>query len=373
MIRTLKRGSAYHIDCQVGENRLRGALGTKDKGVAGRLRIRIEMAMVEGSKSENWAELRKTLPASTFSRFAGAYSVPKEAYASWAGLVSIFRTECEGRIKLGKMARSTAQRYEYALERFTEFLNLGGKTPLSEITPWMVEDFKVWRRGQILAKANARGGNGLAVDVSALHSVFSVAVERHMVSKNPVRTDGSTTARDVQPFTGEELARLRAACETEEEKLVYAVFRHTGMRVSDVADLQWQHVQKMDREINKVTIKRGKAVQIPIARELFDCLGPQQTDGYVLSRENKPLSIAQIRGLVCLTLERAGIQNGHMHRFRHSLACDLLLKGASPFEVAKILGDTTATVEKHYLKFVSPLRAKIKGMMDDSSTGLEAT
>jgi hypothetical protein len=38
--------------------------------------------------------------------------------------------------------------------------------------------------------------------------------------------------------------------------------------------------------------------------------------------------------------KRAGVNNAHPHRFRDTLAVDLLSRGASPYDVAKMLGDT---------------------------------
>jgi len=45
---------------------------------------------------------------------------------------------------------------------------------------------------------------------------------------------------------------------------------------------------------------------------------------------------------------RAGVPDAHPHRYRDSFAVDMLARGASPYRVAKLLGDTVATIEKHY-------------------------
>ena len=50
--------------------------------------------------------------------------------------------------------------------------------------------------------------------------------------------------------------------------------------------------------------------------------------------------------------------NSHPHRFRDTLAVDMLLRGASPYDVTKMLGDTIETVEKHYAPFVKELRQR---------------
>ena len=57
---------------------------------------------------------------------------------------------------------------------------------------------------------------------------------------------------------------------------------------------------------------------------------------------------------------RAGVANSHPHRFRDSLAVEMLCRSASPYDVAKVLGDTIETVEKHYAPFVPELRERVR-------------
>jgi hypothetical protein len=46
------------------------------------------------------------------------------------------------------------------------------------------------------------------------------------------------------------------------------------------------------------------------------------------------------------------------------------LRGASPFDVAKMLGDTIETVEKDYMPFVRELRDRVRRILKNG-TGLE--
>jgi hypothetical protein len=50
----------------------------------------------------------------------------------------------------------------------------------------------------------------------------------------------------------------------------------------------------------------------------------------------------------------------------------MLARGASPCDVAKFLGDTIETVEKHYAEFVRELRERVRRMMESNEAGLEA-
>ena len=49
---------------------------------------------------------------------------------------------------------------------------------------------------------------------------------------------------------------------------------------------------------------------------------------------------------------------------------DMLTRGASPYDVAKMLGDTIETVEKHYTPFVRELRERVRAILE-AEGGLE--
>jgi hypothetical protein len=50
----------------------------------------------------------------------------------------------------------------------------------------------------------------------------------------------------------------------------------------------------------------------------------------------------------------------------------MLARGASPYDVEKLLGDTIETAEKHYAEFVRELRERVRRMMESNERGLEA-
>ena len=48
----------------------------------------------------------------------------------------------------------------------------------------------------------------------------------------------------------------------------------------------------------------------------------------------------------------------------------MLARGASPYDVAKLLGDTVETVEEHYASFVKELRERARRIMENGE-GIE--
>ena len=58
------------------------------------------------------------------------------------------------------------------------------------------------------------------------------------------------------------------------------------------------------------------------------------------------------------------VERAHAHRFRHTLATELLGAGASFEEVADILGNSPEVVRKHYAKWSTARQARIDHLMD---------
>jgi len=48
---------------------------------------------------------------------------------------------------------------------------------------------------------------------------------------------------------------------------------------------------------------------------------------------------------------RAGIEDAHPHRFRDAFAVDMLARGATPYDVAKLLGDEIAPLKNTMLRW----------------------
>ena len=50
-------------------------------------------------------------------------------------------------------------------------------------------------------------------------------------------------------------------------------------------------------------------------------------------------------------IRQAGVSGAHPHRFRHTLASELLGRGGTLGEVAAILGDSAVTISRYYAKW----------------------
>jgi len=189
---------------------------------------------------------------------------------------------------------------------------------------------------------------------------------------------GENPTNGAEPFTAEELAKLRK--HVAEDLLAFALLRWTGLRGSDAVALSWKEVHFDRKEIERLTQKRKRKVVLPIQSELLALLEmerdkrkPEPDDTVLLNpATGKKLSRPRLYNRLLSVGKRAGVANARPHRFRDTLAVDMLSRGASPYDVAKMLGDTIETIEKHYTPFVKELRERVRTILE-SDGGLEST
>jgi integrase len=187
---------------------------------------------------------------------------------------------------------------------------------------------------------------------------------------------GDDPARGAQPFKAADLAKLRQAAGAD--FLAFLLLRWTGLRGSDVVGLRWEEIDWETREINRLTLERRKRVLLPIHQELFFALEverdhrhPQPEDRVLLNpATGRPLTRPRLYQRMLALGRRASVLDSNPHRFRDTFAVDLLSRGASPYDVAKLLGDTVETLEKHYAPFVRELRERARRIME-TGEGLE--
>ena len=344
----------------------------------------VERALAEGVGSSSWPKLRTVLPKNSFDRLAAIadYAEPPSSQSfCWAELVQLFEADCVRRIALEKMRASTVERYRFETREFSEFLTQRRIVSLEAIDRPTVEQFKVWRVERIRSRSWLKGAKSLSLSAAILHRVFAFAIENEMLVKNPVRLEGRPGAepeRGSQPFKPDELQKLRE--HAGPEALTFSLLRWTGLRGSDAVALTWGEIDLEGREIVRITQKRGKKVVVPIHTELLfsleaehDRRRPNPWDRVLLNPETgKPLTRPRLYYRLMALGRRAGVANSNPHRFRDSLAVEMLCRGATPYDVAKMLGDTIETVEQHYAPFVPELRERVRRILESEPEGQNA-
>jgi integrase len=381
MLKERKRDGWFHIEGRFGGVRIRLALDTKNREMGHLTVMDIEAALRDGGDSDRWPRLRQVLPEKTFARLADIAGYVEKpvppSLPTWSELKQLFEADAKRRIALGRFAASTLQRYQGEIREFEVFLSENGICVLAEINRPLVERYKVWRMARIRSRSNLGAAKSLPLCAAILHRVFSFAVENDLLLKNPVRLEGKPgehPERGAQPIKPSEMLKLRE--HAGPDLLAFQLLRWSALRGSDAVGLTWGEVDWDAREIVRVTQKRGKRVVIPIHTELFFALEverdrrkPEPWERVLLNpATGKPLTRPRLYERMLALGRRAGVVNPHPHRFRDSLAIYMLCNGATPYDVAKILGDTIDTVEKHYAPFVPELRDRVRRIIESGSS-----
>lgn len=391
--------TTYSVVGSVDRQEVRLSLGTEVKSVAIRRVSKIERACADGPTSLFWSELNESLPRRTFKFFADrvgfieASAKPSSGRPTWQTLLDSFEFEMERLIanKLrgagseeGIMSVSTADRYRQTFRHFTRFLG-DSNTLLDAIKPSTVELYKVTRQKAIVGLKQSRGGTSVALDIAVLHRIFAFGVKKGLVTHKPIDLQneskpGKNPQNGARPFTADELSKLRKAA--GKDLFALLLLRWTGLRGSDAINLRWQNIH-FDRgtngEIEVLTQKRSKIAIVPLSTELRDALEehhrqrrPHKYEKVFFNPQNGHPFENRIRlyERVKRMGERAGVHRVTPHCFRDTFACDMIARGASIFDVAKMLADTVDTVEKHYAQFVPAARDAAQNLMD-TGIGIE--
>jgi site-specific recombinase XerD len=165
---------------------------------------------------------------------------------------------------------------------------------------------------------------------------------------SPIKVDKTIK----EAFTAVEMEQLRRAADNERDLAIVELLYATGMRVSEMEALNRSDIDFINKVV-KVYGKGGKERHVYInstaAYYLEMYLKTRKDSEFALfvgSRSPyKRLEVSAIQRMLRELGKKAGVEKVHPHRFRRTLATNLLRKGMTIEEVSQILGheklDTT--------------------------------
>jgi integrase len=189
--------------------------------------------------------------------------------------------------------------------------------------------------------------------------------------KRPTVTDPPT-----MPYTREEVTALLAACEqftdwhgladqenAQRLRAFILFLRYSALRIGDAASCPVDRLQ--GNRLFLYTQKTGVPVYTPLPPVVVTALNacPRKSDPYwfwtgVGSKDTLAGNWRRTFRRLC---EIAGVGGGHPHRFRDTLAVELLLEGVPMERVSILLGHTSMKItEKHYAPWVHARQAQLE-------------
>lgn len=320
--------------------------------------------------------LRKSLGTCDMAR-ARKKAVMLEApdtriYKSIGDAKDAFMDKC----KSDGLGDSTRRKYRNTLLHLEAFGESKGIDSVSDLTVEILDGFRASRK---IAPITA------SKELQQLRQFCQFCVERRWMEKNPARSikqPRNLKPNDVEPYTSQEVAAILGACdfigqnayERLRAKAIILTLRYTALRIGDVAMLERNRITKEGNywRVFLRTEKNGKPVFLPIPEEMKAALDflpiPQGTKGdskhFFWSGISTPKSIKSMADRTLRSVfARSEVPRSHAHRFRHTLATELLGRGASFEEVADVLGNSPAVVRRHYAKWSPARQSRIDELM----------
>lgn len=240
-----------------------------------------------------------------------------------------------------------------------------GHLTLSQVTPAAISECKSTlvtgsyaRSSQDGAKRFKRSPASVNRYLSSLSHLLSVAdKEWQWISKNPMpRVAKLKEPRGrVRFLSDEERAALLKECRESRNRHLYPAVMLalvTGARRNELLTLRWADIDAKRRVAIVHETKNGERRVLPLATPAWAALedhGKVRILGAELvfpSHDGK--KPANIEEAWRAALKRANLKDFKFHDLRHSCASYLAMNGATPGEIAEILGHRTLQMVKRY-------------------------
>lgn len=233
------------------------------------------------------------------------------------------------------IADSTLQRYK---EINWALINYLGK-PLEEITTYDLRFYLSMRRQ--IGKVSNRSLDGMRRCYS---SFFSWLAAEGLISHNPCAALAQIKCRKMvkKPYSATEMEKMRKACDNVRNLALVDFLYATGCRVSEVVRLDISDVdfEKMECIVlGKGNKERKMYLTEVAAMHLQEYLNNREDSCEALFvGRGKRLGKNGIETIIKGLGKMAGVENAHPHRYRRTLATNLLDRGMNIQDVAAILG-----------------------------------
>ena len=155
------------------------------------------------------------------------------------------------------------------------------------------------------------------------------------------------------------------------------LLRHAALRISDVALLERSRIQKGELLLH--TKKTGGAILLPLPDELLAALEglpvPRGADPgnaryfFINGTGSARTAISVIERCLRSVFKASGVVNARAHRFRHTMATNILANGGTLADVADVLGISEAVASKHYAKWNQDRQDRIAALMKAMRAG----
>ena len=251
--------------------------------------------------------------------------------------------------KLEGKSERTLRRYQPELEKLVSFLD----KKFYEVSPY---DLRLYLS---LYKEQRQISNRTLENMrKTISTFFGWLHDEGVIGQNPARAVKQIKYDKIvrKPFTPVERERLKNACSLLRDLSLTEFLYASGLRVSEVVSLERNSIDFVTREATVIG-KGGKERRFYLSevcaeylRQYLNSRTDDNTALFVAAKAPyKRLTKEGVEFIVKSLGQKAGVNNVHPHRFRRTLATDLVRKGVPIQDVAQILGHSDLRTTQVYV------------------------
>ena len=239
-------------------------------------------------------------------------------------------------------SEKTLERYRYILVKMLDRV----AAPLPEITTYHIRSYLIEEKNRGLGDKTIEG------ERTVFSSFFGWLWKEGLLDKNPCTNIGAIKcAKKIRhPYSDVEIEKLKEACGSIRDKALISFLLSTGCRISEVCGLDREDVDFESLECQVFGKgKKERTVYIDnVTAMLLKRYLKSRSDlmpALFVGKGTERITPGGVRARLKTIAEKAEVENVHPHRFRRTLATNLINHGMQIQEVASILGhdkiDTT--------------------------------
>lgn len=275
--------------------------------------------------------------------------------------VAVRDDTAEGKLNKYIATKRVEGKSEKTLRRYREqdmaLLNFLGK-PLEKITTDDIRFYLSVKRQRDKLKNSTLDGMR-----RCYNSFFDWLMAERIIPYNPCAAISQIKSTKIirKPFSPYEIDKIRRACDNLRDLALVDFLYSTGCRVSEVASLDISDIDFSRREcivLGKGDKQRTVYLNEVAAENLQDYLNSRKDfEDALFVGKGKRMGKGGIEALVKRLGKKAGVENAHPHRYRRTLATNLLNRGMNIQDVAAILGHADLKTTQVYC-YISQVNVK---------------
>lgn len=211
---------------------------------------------------------------------------------------------------------------------------------------------------------------------SALQTALSMAVSPwRWIERNP-----ASSVKNLKEPPGrtrflskDELTRLLQCCRQSEGQYLYTIVvlaLSSGARREEIRGIQWRDVLLEEGKIILTKTKNKRQRTIYLAHRALAEIKKRYEDKadddvYVFPSESDPNKPTDFRRAWRTALKNAKIKDFRFHDLRHTAASYLAMNGATPSEIAEVLGHQSLSMVKRYAHLCDSHTATVVKRMNE--------